>query len=634
MVRKTLFPMLMLLVLSLGTARANGPDRAALSPVVNEASNMLILDNDRIKPLVTFARYTLYQLSGRFSYKGTPAITWLCRVIFSPQNSVDEEVFLINNPEVADAIGITPMKKRRYSLSQLSPGLEKLEKEAGKIVAVEAGSRSPVENEILRTAYNVRKYLDLCNVFSFASPQPEFTIIDSSLASYLGFKGPVRQLSYLELLGKSQLISAAMKNIKTDSINSWTRFDSACIMLTTAMYRWSNADQSVGFHIVPLEEKTGIIWQDPWKSVQVLGSGSLNDRAVVALTKAYEAYGKGLFAECAEKLRDFNSDVHSRISEKGIHVQAALENAYNSIDPFFKAKLAYFIAVLFLMAGLFINARSLTVCGGILISAGFLFHTFGCVARAIIMQRPPVTTLYETFVFVAWVSVVLGLCIELYRKKAFGLFIASFSGAIFLYCAGKFGAESDTMGMLAPVLNNNFWLATHIMTISMGYAGVFGAGVLAHIYLVQKAFLKRTMEQCANTIASVCAALAFGLIFTTIGTVLGGMWADQAWGRFWGWDPKENGALLIIIWCAIVFHARKGRIIKETGTAFGALIGLSLVMLAWLGVNLLGIGMHAYGFTMLGAKMLYGIIAGEMVFVLAISLRMLISSKKTIQSGN
>jgi ABC-type transport system involved in cytochrome c biogenesis permease subunit len=112
--------------------------------------------------------------------------------------------------------------------------------------------------------------------------------------------------------------------------------------------------------------------------------------------------------------------------------------------------------------------------------------------------------------------------------------------------------------------------------------------------------------------------LLFGLTFTVAGTVLGGLWADQAWGRFWGWDPKENGALLIVLWCSAVIHARRGTMIGAVGTAVGSIVLFVLVLFAWLGVNLLGVGMHSYGFTTRGATVLFGV-AGSELLLLAIA---------------
>ncbi|MEM9658060.1 MAG: cytochrome c biogenesis protein CcsA, partial [Planctomycetota bacterium] len=92
-------------------------------------------------------------------------------------------------------------------------------------------------------------------------------------------------------------------------------------------------------------------------------------------------------------------------------------------------------------------------------------------------------------------------------------------------------------------------------------------------------------------------AVCFALFFSFVGTVLGGLWADDSWGRFWGWDPKENGALMIVIWNALILHARWGRMIGERGTAALAVFGNIVTAWSWFGVNQLGIGLHSYGFS-------------------------------------
>jgi cytochrome c biogenesis factor len=99
--------------------------------------------------------------------------------------------------------------------------------------------------------------------------------------------------------------------------------------------------------------------------------------------------------------------------------------------------------------------------------------------------------------------------------------------------------------------------------------------------------------------------------------MLGGMWADQAWGRFWGWDPKENGALLIILWGSAVVHAKRGKIIGSALTSACAVISILMVMLAWIGVNLLGVGLHSYGFTYSGIGLLAGVFVLEFLFLVS-----------------
>ena len=90
--------------------------------------------------------------------------------------------------------------------------------------------------------------------------------------------------------------------------------------------------------------------------------------------------------------------------------------------------------------------------------------------------------------------------------------------------------------------------------------------------------------------------ICFAMLFSFIGTVLGGIWADQSWGRFWGWDPKENGALLIVIWNAVILHARWGGMVKNRGIALLSIVGNMVTGWSWFGTNQLGVGLHAYGF--------------------------------------
>jgi ABC-type transport system involved in cytochrome c biogenesis permease subunit len=164
-------------------------------------------------------------------------------------------------------------------------------------------------------------------------------------------------------------------------------------------------------------------------------------------------------------------------------------------------------------------------------------------------------------------------------------------------------------------LDSNLWLATHVVTISIGYAGCVIAGIIGHVYIFHQLFYPGDLVFRARTARSLYAVMAFGLVFTFIGTVMGGIWADQSWGRFWGWDPKENGALLIILWCAILFHARLAGMIGQLGMAVGTVISIITVVLAWFGVNLLGLGMHSYGFTSGVARWLLAFVGVELLFI-------------------
>jgi len=149
------------------------------------------------------------------------------------------------------------------------------------------------------------------------------------------------------------------------------------------------------------------------------------------------------------------------------------------------------------------------------------------------------------------------------------------------------------------VLDTNFWLTMHVTTIIMGYAAGLLAAALGHVYVFGRVLRIRAKDaQLYATITRMTyGVLCFGLLFSITGTVLGGVWANESWGRFWGWDPKENGALMICLWLLALLHARAAGYIRELGLNVGAVFGGMVLAFSWWGVNLLGVGLHSYGFT-------------------------------------
>ncbi|MEQ2005640.1 MAG: cytochrome c biogenesis protein CcsA, partial [Limisphaerales bacterium] len=158
-------------------------------------------------------------------------------------------------------------------------------------------------------------------------------------------------------------------------------------------------------------------------------------------------------------------------------------------------------------------------------------------------------------------------------------------------------STGDTMEMMRAVLDTNFWLATHVTSITIGYASTFLAGFLAMIYILRGVFTRTLDEATAKALSRmVYGIVCFATLLSFVGTILGGIWADQSWGRFWGWDPKENGALLIVIWNALILHARWGKLVGERGLMNLALFGNIVTAWSWFGTNMLGVGLHSYGF--------------------------------------
>jgi ABC-type transport system involved in cytochrome c biogenesis permease subunit len=177
--------------------------------------------------------------------------------------------------------------------------------------------------------------------------------------------------------------------------------------------------------------------------------------------------------------------------------------------------------------------------------------------------------------------------------------VAAFAGAFTAFIAHHLAEEKgDTMEQLVAVLDTNFWLATHVTIVNMGYAATAMAGLIGCIFIF-RGLLTTTLDQKeVKTLGQmIYGVLCFATLFSFTGTVLGGIWADQSWGRFWGWDPKENGAVLIVIWNALILHARWAGIVKQRGMAVLSVFGIMVTAWSWFGTNQLSVGLHAYGFS-------------------------------------
>ena len=220
--------------------------------------------------------------------------------------------------------------------------------------------------------------------------------------------------------------------------------------------------------------------------------------------------------------------------------------------------------------------------------------------------------------FIGWGSVVLGLVLERFWRNAIGLAVGSMLGFITLIIAHNLALEGDTMEMLRAVLDTNFWLATHVVIVTLGYASTYVAGFLAIVYVVRGFFTGGLDSATARALTRmVYGIVCFATLFSFVGTVLGGIWADQSWGRFWGWDPKENGALIIVLWNALILHARWGGLVKERGLMNLAIAGNVVTSWSWFGVNMLGIGLHSYGF-MNGAFQVLAAFVGSQVLLIGL----------------
>ena len=297
------------------------------------------------------------------------------------------------------------------------------------------------------------------------------------------------------------------------------------------------------------------------------------------------------------------------------------ESYYHHVSPAVYAIPLYFLGLLIGMFGLFPRNRWAKWLAFGLLLVTVLYHSWVIGARIYISGRPPVTNLYSSAIFVAYLGVVLGLIFEVVYRVGVGNIVAAICGPFGLLIAYELSTSvsshaGDNMNVMQAVLDTQFWLTTHVLTVSAGYfatnvAGFLGIGTvicafMAWLYRPRPGFAETPRTQSARLTTqafhnvfkmTIYASICLGIFFSFVGTVLGGLWADDSWGRFWGWDPKENGALMIVLWNALVLHARWGGLVRERGLAVLAVAGNLFLGWSWFGVNELGVGLHSYGFT-------------------------------------
>jgi ABC-type transport system involved in cytochrome c biogenesis permease subunit len=343
---------------------------------------------------------------------------------------------------------------------------------------------------------------------------------------------------------------------------------------------------------------------DDWQTFIEMRQTSDNKEAfgdVPAMVTAYAGHDVQGFNKALDAYESHNQGIST-----GERMRSNAEMVFNYFEPFYQCTILY--VIIFVLGCLAWLGWCLSWSGwtGPLSRTAFLLavvtlavHTAALVTRMYLMDRwfVFVTNLYSSSVFIGWGCVALCLVLEKLFHNGLGNVIAAFCGALTMFVAHHLGSDGDTLALLQPVLDANFWLATHVTCVTLGYTATFVAGFLGVAYILGGVLTRYLSKSASNVLGQMLYGIVcFATLLSFTGTVLGGIWADQSWGRFWGWDPKENGALLIVIWNALILHARWGGMIKQRGMAVLAVVGNMVTGWSWFGTNQLGVGLHAYGF--------------------------------------
>jgi cytochrome c-type biogenesis protein CcsB len=337
---------------------------------------------------------------------------------------------------------------------------------------------------------------------------------------------------------------------------------------------------------------------------------------VRSLREAFVANDDAVFAREAGLLAAKWSGIEPQFQPPAWRI--LLETVYQKAHPFRWAWMCYAAAgIVLLLAGLKPGGYA---AAWVLAGAGFLLHIMGFAARIAIASRAPVTNMYESVVWVAFGTVFFALVFEaIYRSRYFLL------GAVPVAVVSLILADTQTLALdrsinpLVPVLRDNFWLTTHVLTITLSYAAFALALGIGHIALCK---VIKGQQPEAALYNYLYRTLQVGVLLLATGTILGGVWANYSWGRFWDWDPKETWALITLLGYLIILHGRIAGRWAGFGMAVGAVVAFQGVLMAWYGVNfVLGVGLHSYGFGTGGFGWALLFVAAEIGFVLLAVIR-------------
>jgi len=568
------------------------------------ADSVPVQDGGRVKPLHTYAAFTLLRFNGKRTLElpdgeKLEAMPWLLDVLFFPEQAADYRVFKVDDVQAVEAAGIDvsgKQKRDRYSFNELAPGFERLFELARDAHRKPEKERTSVEQQIFVLATNVDAYYSLQAHFDFAR-HTQFVGDNAELAAALGGDevGFSRVVERMPKLLELQAAWHADPSRQADA-------DDLRLVLQTA------AQLATGTEDLALIPPHGSVQEEAaWHTPADLLMHAFQDDGVAAHSvgqlAAWEAVARSAGTPDFEPaLAAVRLQSAAAANARGEYGKVGLEVAYYKADLIAKSLVVYILgfvlsAVLWLVPRNRLLYRAVAACA--VVATALLVAAI--VMRCLIRGRPPVSTLYETLLFVTAVGSVILLITERINRQRIALSVNTALGLVGLFMANGFETldKQDTMPQLVAVLDTNFWLSTHVTAITCGYAAGMVAAALGSVYLVTRLLgIKQADPAFGRSLVRMTyGALCFGLIFSVVGTILGGIWANESWGRFWGWDPKENGAMLICLVQIAILHGRMGGYLRDFGLAAASAFLGTVVAFSWFGVNLLGVGLHSYGFT-------------------------------------
>jgi ABC-type transport system involved in cytochrome c biogenesis permease subunit len=585
--------------------------------VVAAMAALPVQQEGRVQPFAALAASTLHSVHGRRDMKleppGAEKVTlspteWLLDVWIYPDQAADYPLFRIENSELLDAIGIAREAGQKLRLDFVTyrqmltgepPPGQRLFDLSHQIARKDQKARTAVDNMVADLARKLGLYHELHQQLGVL--HSDFALEGEALRAV--FDGESRAL-FGDLVGRAVPLAGLLRQMQDNQ--SDPKFGNA---MQIARLLSDLTQHPAGPALFPPppshrsgDQKAAETWLNLGDAIDYAMAGGLPQEqlgAVQALQQAIVASDPGLQKQA---LLAFQQGIVGLAKARGEYDKVELEVSYLTEAWHYKSLHWFLFAFLVCGAAVLLPSSRLLWFAGLALTVlplGFL--TWDIVLRCLIRSRPPITNLYDTFLFIAATGVLVALVTEVITRRRIMLFLGPAYGALIVMLARLYEVEDgqDTLKPLQAVLDTNYYLATHVTSINLGYAAGVLASALATVWLLLQAIVPNRIgaDVSKAIVRMVYAVTCFGLIFAVFGTIYGGVWANDSWGRFWGWDPKENGALLICLSQIALLHARMSGLVRDFGFCVWAAFTGIVVAFSWFHVNLLGVGLHAYGFS-------------------------------------
>lgn len=372
------------------------------------------------------------------------------------------------------------------------------------------------------------------------------------------------------------------------------------------------------FLIVPAASKATDAWLVPPEFPKYYSEQQFEPvRAQLqAVATSYAQPDSFQFSRASKMLRD-----NLRSLSPGIYPpdqRLRLEYFSNHLHAFYRAIFIYALAFGLLLIGHLRGRGNLlrnTGVGVALIAVSL--HATGIILRCLIGGRPPVTNMYESVIWVSFAASAFALIFFAVYRSAIYLIAALPATVLALLLVHQMPiAMPSSIDPLVPVLRDNFWLTVHVLTITLGYAAFLLAWAFGHVLLMLYVWWPAATRANQTLHFLLYRVIQLGVLLLAAGTILGGVWANYSWGRFWGWDPKETWALIALLCYITTLHGRLAGWWTQFGLVVASAVCFLAVLMAWYGVNfVLGKGLHSYGFGIGGETYVAVFVALDLLFV-------------------